>query len=221
MDQAWDLIKQLINPQWILDHGGLWLLLIIVFAETGLFVGFFFPGDSLLFVTGMALSVNNHVSGFPVWVVVLMVSLAGILGNYAGYWFGKKSGPLLFSRKDSLLFKKRHLITAHEFYEKHGGGAIVFARFLPFIRTFAPIVAGIVVMDFKKFSIFNIIGSVAWVCLMILSGYFLGRSIPGLKDHLDLIIIVLVIVTTGPVLFKIFFGKKKISNTSVPSEPVN
>lgn len=221
MGQTWDLIKQLINPQWILDHGGLWLLLIIVFAETGLFVGFFFPGDSLLFVTGMALSVNNHISGFPVWVVVLMVSLAGILGNYAGYWFGRKSGPLLFSRKDSLLFKKRHLITAHEFYEKHGGGAIVFARFLPFIRTFAPIVAGIVVMDFKKFSIFNIIGCIAWVCLMILSGFFLGRSIPGLKDHLDLIVIVLVIVTTGPVLFKIFFGKKKISNTSVPSEPVN
>lgn len=221
MAETWDLIKQLINPQWILDHGGLWLLLLIIFAETGLFVGFFFPGDSLLFVTGMVLAAGNHISGFNVWEVVLLVAVAGILGNYAGFWFGKESGPLLFKREDSLLFKKRHLLAAHEFYEKHGGGALIFARFLPIIRTFAPIVAGIVKMDLKKFSVFNVIGCVAWVCFMILSGYFLGRSIPGLKDHLDLIVIVLVIVTTGPVLFKLFFGKKKIPNTSVPSEPLN
>lgn len=221
MAEAWDLLKQIVNPQWILDHGGLWLLLFIIFAETGLFVGFFLPGDSLLFVTGMTLAATNHISGFNVWEVALLVSFAGVLGNYAGFWFGKKSGRLLFTKKDTLLFKKRHLIAAHEFYEKHGGGAIVFARFLPFIRTFAPIVAGIVEMEFKRFSICNIIGCIAWVFLMILSGYFLGRSIPGLKDHLDLIVIVLVIITTGPVLFKIIFGKKKIPNTSVPSEPVN
>lgn len=216
MDQLWDLIRHLINPQWILDHGGLWLLLFVIFAETGLFVGFFFPGDSLLFVTGMTLSLTNHISGFNVWEVILLVSLAGILGNYAGYWFGRSSGPLLFKRQDSLLFKKRHLEAAHQFYEKYGAGAIVFARFLPFIRTFAPIVAGIVKMKYRTFSLFNVIGSIAWVSAMTLAGYFLGKTIPGLQSHLELIVIGIVVVTTGPVLVKLLFGRKK-PGTSISS----
>jgi membrane-associated protein len=214
MDQYWELFKHLINPQWILEHGGLWLLIFIIFAETGLFIGFFFPGDSLLFVTGMTLSINNHISGMNVWEVTVLVILAGILGNYAGFWFGKKSGPLLFKREDSLLFKKRHLVAAHEFYEKYGGGAIVFARFLPFIRTFAPIVAGIVRMDFKKFSVFNMIGSVAWVSSMVLAGYFLGKAIPGLQEHLELIVLAIILLTTGPILVKLLFRKKKVPNAS-------
>jgi membrane-associated protein len=209
MDQLLELFRHLINPQWILNHGGLWLLLFVIFAETGLFVGFFLPGDSLLFVTGMTVSLNNHISGFNVWEIVLMTALAGILGNIAGYWFGKKSGPLLFKRKDSLLFKKKHLIAAHEFYEKHGGMAIVFARFLPFIRTFAPIVAGVVKMEFRKFIVFNIIGSVAWVCSMILIGFYLGKNIPGLENHLELIVLGIVVITTAPVLLRFLFGKKK------------
>jgi membrane-associated protein len=214
MDQYWELFKHLINPQWILEHGGLWLLIFIIFAETGLFIGFFFPGDSLLFVTGMTLSIGNHISGMNVWEVTVLVILAGILGNYAGFWFGKKSGPLLFKREDSLLFKKRHLVAAHEFYEKYGGGAIVFARFLPFIRTFAPIVAGIVKMDFKKFSVFNIIGSIAWVSSMVLAGYFLGKAIPGLQEHLELIVLAIILLTTGPILIKLLFGKKKVPKAS-------
>lgn len=214
MDQVWDLIRHLINPQWILEHGGFWLLLFIIFAETGLFVGFFLPGDSLLFVTGMTLSINNHLSGMNVWEVVVVVIIAGILGNFTGFWFGKKSGPLLFKRKDSLLFKKKHLVAAHEFYEKYGGGAIVFARFLPFIRTFAPIIAGIVKMEFKKFSLYNIIGCVGWVGSMILAGYFLGRAIPGLQNHLELIVIGIVVITTGPVLVKLFLTKKKKTSSA-------
>lgn len=221
MDQAWELIRHLINPQWILEHGGLWLLLFIIFAETGLFIGFFFPGDSLLFVTGMTLSINNHISGLNVWEVILLVILAGILGNFVGYWFGEKSGPLLFKREDSLLFKKKHLVAAHEFYEKYGGGAIIFARFLPFIRTFAPIVAGIVKMKFRKFSFFNVVGCIAWVSAMILAGYFLGKAIPGLQDHLALIVLGIVVITTAPVLIKVFFGKKKVPKTSVPSDSSN
>lgn len=209
MDQYWEIFKHLINPQWILGHGGLWLLIFIIFAETGLFIGFFFPGDSLLFVTGMTLSIDNHISGMNVWEVTVLVILAGILGNYAGFWFGKKSGPLLFKRDDSLLFKKKHLMAAHEFYEKYGGGAIVFARFLPFIRTFAPIVAGIVKMDFKKFSIFNIIGSIAWVSSMVLAGYFLGKAIPGLQEHLELIVLAIIVLTTGPILIKLLSSRKK------------
>lgn len=206
---VWDFIQHIINPQWILDHGGLWLLLVIIFAETGLFLGFFLPGDSLLFVTGMTLSLHNNISGLNVWEIATMLTIAGILGNYVGYWFGKKSGPLLFKKKDSLLFKKKHLIAANDFYEKYGGGAIFLARFLPFIRTFAPIVAGIVIMDFKKFSLYNIIGCIAWVFIMTLSGYFLGKAIPGLEDHLIIIVAAIVIITTAPVLIKLLFGKKK------------
>ncbi|GAA4304409.1 DedA family protein [Compostibacter hankyongensis] len=217
MDQLLELFKHLINPQWILEHGGLWLLLFIIFAETGLFVGFFLPGDSLLFVTGMTLSASGHINGLNVWEVIGVMALAGIAGNFAGYWFGRKSGPLLFKRKDSLLFKKKHLEAAHAFYEKYGGGAIVFARFLPFIRTFAPIVAGVVKMEYKKFIVYNIIGSVAWVCSMILLGYYLGKAIPGLDEHLELIVLGIIIITTAPVLLRFFLGKKK--SPAVP--PIN
>lgn len=219
LDQVMELIRHLINPQWILDHGGLWLLLIIIFAETGLFIGFFFPGDSLLFITGMTLSMTDHISGFNVAEVIVLVTLAGILGNFAGFWFGKKSGPLLFKKEDSLLFKKRHLEEAHNFYEKYGGGAIVLARFMPFIRTFAPIVAGIVKMEFKRFSLFNILGCIAWVASMILAGYFLGKAVPGLQEHLEWIVLGIILITTAPVLLKVLIRKKKIPNPSVPSDP--
>lgn len=204
-----EILRHLINPQWVLDHGGLWLLLFIIFAETGLFVGFFLPGDSLLFVTGMSLSLNNSLSGFGVVAVLVFICLAGILGNFAGYWFGIKSGPILYQRESTLFFKKKHLVAAHEFYEKHGVVAIVLARFLPIIRTFAPIVAGIVNMNYKKFSLLNILGSVGWVCAMVLIGFFLGKMIPGLKNHLDLIVVIIVLVTTAPVLYKVFFPKRQ------------
>ena len=125
-----------------------------------------------------------------------------------GYWFGKKSGPLLFQRKDTWLFKRKHLIQAREFYDKKGGVAIILARFLPIVRTFAPIVAGVVQMDFKKFSFYNIVGSFAWVVSMMTAGYLLG-DIPWVKDNLDKIVIGIIVITTGPVLFKMFFGKKK------------
>jgi len=210
-----EFIEHLINPQWILNHGGLWLLLLIVFAETGLFFGFFLPGDSLLFVTGMTISINNHISGMNIWEVAILISIAGILGDFVGFWFGKKSGPVLFKKEDSFLFKKKHLIAAHEFYKKYGGGAIFFARFLPIIRTFAPIVAGIVKMDFKKFVFFNIIGCLTWVFVMTLSGYFLGENIPGLEKHLTLIVVIMVLVTTVPVIIKLITQKnKKVKDSS-------
>lgn len=208
MDHLIEIFKHLINPEWILNHGGLWLLVFIIFAETGLFIGFFLPGDSLLFVTGMVLA-KTIISGLGVVPVLVLVTIAGILGNFAGFWFGKKSGPLLFKKQDTFLFKKRHLIAAHEFYEKHGGGAIIFARFLPFIRTFAPIVAGIVQMEFKKFAFYNITGSLAWVFTMILSGYFLGRAFPWLGNHIELIVLGLILITTAPVILKVMMVKKK------------
>jgi membrane-associated protein len=230
--------SQLLQPQWYVEHGGLWLLLFVVFAETGLFVGFFFPGDSLLFVAGIfAHKMENGEPGLAhqflkllglggiqselvdLFVLVALISFVGILGNAVGYWTGRKVGPAMYNWKDRFLFKKRYLHQAHEFYEKHGGLAVIGARFLPFIRTFAPIVAGIVQMDRKKFHFFNIIGCVAWVFTMIFAGYYLQKWILkqfdfDLKDHLELIVLGIVLVTTGPVLIKMFFpGKKKSANS--------
>ena len=158
LDFTW---TQLLQPQWYIDNGGLWLLLIIIFAETGLFVGFFFPGDSLLFVAGIfsnKLAASLYDTGNDFLNLLLLSALciaAGILGNATGYFFGRKIGPAMFNWKDRFLFKQKYLHQAKEFYDKHGGGAIVLARFLPFIRTFAPIVAGIVGMDKKKFAFYN------------------------------------------------------------------
>lgn len=218
--------KDLLNPMFYIVNGGLWLLLFIVFAETGLFAGFFLPGDSLLFVAGIYSSNLMHefykaigIDRFEnewvdLFLLVGLISLMGIIGNMLGYWFGRKIGPSMFHWKDRFLFKKKYLHDAHDFFEKHGGGAIVFARFLPIIRTFAPIVAGIVNMDRKKFMFYNIIGCIAWVISMIFAGHFLQiwvRKQFGfeLKDHLEAIVIVIVLVTTLPVFWKLFFGKKK------------
>lgn len=202
-----ELLHNLISPDWILNHGGIWLVILIIFAETGLLVGFFFPGDSLLFVTGMTLSLNDQISGLNIYILPFLIAIAGVLGNVAGYWFGKKSGPLLFKREDSLIFKRKHLTAAHEFYEKRGGAAIIMARFIPFVRTFAPIVAGVVVMDYKKFFLYNVVGSFAWVFSMIFLGYFLGKIVPGLQKHLDLITIGIILLSVLPLIFKYLKGK--------------
>lgn len=192
-------------------YGGLYLVALIIFAETGLFIGFFLPGDSLLFVTGLMIANSrNPTSSDPVNLLywIALISTAGVIGNMVGYWFGKKTGPVLFERRDTLLFKKKHVIQAREFYEKRGGSAIILARFLPIVRTFAPIVAGVVRMEYKKFFFFNVLGCIAWVVSMVLSGYFLGEN-EWVKHNFEKIVIGLIVVTTGPVLFKMFFGKKK------------
>ena len=214
-------IKDLLNPQFYIEHGGLWMIIFIVFAETGLFAGFFLPGDALLFVTGIysdrivsAALFPSHNEWLDLGVLWLLITTAGIIGNFFGYWFGYKSGPFLYERKDSFFFKKKHLAQAHDFYEKNGGGAIIIARFIPFIRTFAPIVAGIVKMDKKKFAYYNIVGCALWVGSMLLGGHFLQKLVYkelgfDLKEHLEVIVIGIVIVTTFPVLWKVFTGKKK------------
>lgn len=211
MHEFLEFFKNLTDPVWISSHGGLYIVVFIIFAETGLFVGFFLPGDSLLFITGMIIA--NSLAPFqyePVNLIYWMslIIVAGIIGNMVGYWFGRKSGPLLFERKDTFLFKKKHVVQAKEFYDKKGGGAIIFARFLPIVRTFAPIVAGVVKMDYKKFMFYNVIGSVSWVISMVMIGYVLGAN-EWVKNNLEYIVIGLVVFTTGPVLFKMFFGKKK------------
>ena len=212
--------SQLLQPQFYIEHGGLWLILFVVFAETGLFAGFFLPGDSLLFVAGIySHNLANEI--FPsgneyidLIFLVILISLAGIAGNSVGYWFGRKVGPAMYGWKENILFKRKYLRQAHDFYEKHGGGAIVIARFIPIIRTFAPIVAGIVLMDKKKFAVFNVIGCVSWVFSMLFGGHFLQKWILSefgfdLRDHLEVIVIGIVFVTTAPILYKLIFGKDK------------
>lgn len=225
--------KELLNPMFYIIYGGLWLLLLIVFAETGLFAGFFLPGDSLLFVAGIYSTNLAHeflklfgLGGIKsewldLLVLVGLVSLAGIIGNTVGFWFGRKIGPTMFRWKDNFFFKKRYLDEAHDFYDKHGGGAIVFARFLPIVRTFAPIIAGIVGMEKKKFALFNIVGCVAWVFSMIFAGHFLQKWVKNqfgfeLKEHLEVIVIGIILVTTAPVIFKLITGKAK--SRSYPQE---
>ena len=211
--------SDLLNPEFYITHGGLWIMLFIVFAETGLFAGFFLPGDSLLFVAGIYSDklakefVHTGNDFIDLLMLTVLISIAGIIGNFVGYWFGLKSGPFLYQRKDTFFFKKKYLNDAHDFYEKHGGAAIIFARFLPIIRTFAPIIAGVVNMEKKKFTYFNVIGCVAWVTTMLFAGHFLQRIILNefgfdLKKHLEVIVIGIILVTTLPVLFKIFFGSK-------------
>ncbi|TWI99925.1 membrane-associated protein [Mucilaginibacter frigoritolerans] len=205
MDNFWEHLQNLTDAQSIISLG-FYFLLIVVFAETGLFFGFFLPGDYLLFMSGLLCSTGR----FDISIYTLVLSLigAGILGNFTGYWFGYRAGPSLFSKNNSFFFKRHYVELAEEFYAKHGGMALVLGRFFPIIRTFAPIFAGIVKLDLKKFTIYNIIGSVAWVNTFTLAGYFLGRRYPQLKDYMEYIVIGLIIITTIPLIFA--FLKRKL-----------
>jgi len=220
--------KNLIDPLFYIHFDingvkmGIYIVLFIVFAETGLFAGFFLPGDSLLFLAGiynreLVENVMFIESSFlNVLLLATLVAIAGILGNMIGYWFGSKSGYYLYNRKDSFWFKKKYLIQSKDFFEKHGGRAIIFARFLPIFRTFAPIVAGIVLMEKKKFMFFNIVSSFLWSYSLIFAGHYLyGFLLENyqidLKEHIELIVILLVVVTILPVILK--FSKKSKSET--------
>ena len=202
--------------KWILNNGGLIVLLFVVFAETGLFVGFFLPGDSLLFAAGVYL--RTYPQGFynlHYLLVALLIIVASVLGNMAGYWFGQRTGPHFFKRKDSFFFKKKHLYRAKEFYDQYGKSTIFLAKFLPVIRTFAPIVAGIVQMSSGVFMLYNIIGSTVWVLSMVLGGYFLEAWVKrefgiSLTDYIELIAIGIILITTLPVLYKLFFSKNPV-----------
>lgn len=207
MENFWEHLQNLTDAQSILSKGGFYFLLIVVFAETGLFFGFFLPGDYLLFMAGLLCS--SGMIDVSLGTLMVSVMAAGILGNYTGYWFGYRTGPMLFNKNDSLFFKKRYVIIAEEFYAKHGGMALVLGRFFPIVRTFAPIFAGVVKVEFKKFTIYNFAGSITWVSTFILSGYFLGRRYPQLKDYLQYVVFGLIIVTTIPLL--IAFFKKRLA----------
>ena len=200
MEGLLEFIKNLTDPVWINQHGGLYIVVLIIFAETGLFVGFFLPGDSLLFITGMIIAnslapFSSDAFNLAYWMA--LITIAGIIGNSVGYWFGKKSGPLLFERRDTLIFKRKHIVQAKEFYDKKGGSAIILARFLPIVRTFAPIVAGVVKMEYKKFLSYNVIGGFLWTVGLTYLGYFAGRALIAAGIEIDSVIL--------PIIFLIVF----------------
>ncbi|MEZ2337442.1 DedA family protein [Mucilaginibacter sp. RCC_168] len=206
MESFWEYLQNLTDAQSIISRGGFYLLLVVVFAETGLFFGFFLPGDYLLFMAGLLCAAGK----VDVTISTLVLSLigAGVLGNFAGYWFGYRTGPVLFNKNDSLFFKKRYVTLASEFYNKYGGMALILGRFFPIVRTFAPIFAGVVKVDIKRFTLFNFIGSVTWVCAFTLSGFFLGKRFPQLKDYLQYIVLGLIIATSIPLI--VAYVRKKI-----------
>ena len=215
--------KNLIDPLFYIHFDvngiklGIYIVLFIVFAETGLFAGFFLPGDSLLFLAGIysrelienILFIDNDF--LNVVLLSTLVALSGILGNVVWYWFGSKSGYYLYNKQDSFWFKRKYLVQSKDFFEKYGGKAIIFARFLPIFRTFAPIVAGIVSMDKKKFMFYNILSSFIWSYTLIFAGHYLyGFLLENyqidLKEHIELIVLALVGITVLPVIYK--FSKK-------------
>lgn len=206
------LVQQFI--EWIIHNGGLYVMLLVIFAETGLFLGFFLPGDSLLFAAGIYVQeLSDAFYGVHFSVIMVLVIIASVCGNFVGYWFGYRYGSHLFERKDTLLFKKKHLFRAKDFYDQYGRATIFMAKFLPILRTFAPIVAGIVKMDRTSFAIYNVLGSITWVLSMMLGGHYLQQWVLNrfdfsLKDHIEAIAIVIILITTLPVLFKLFFAKK-------------
>jgi len=210
MESFWESLHNLTDANSIISTGGFYLLLIVVYAETGLFFGFFLPGDYLLFMAGLLCATG--ILDVPLYTLLFSLIAAGILGNYTGYWFGYRTGPLLFKKNESFFFKKRYVAIAEAFYGKYGGMALVLGRFFPIIRTFAPIFAGVVKVNLKRFTLYNIVGSVAWVCILTLSGYFLGRKYPELKNYLEYIVIVLIFITSIPLIVAVFRKRSKVNS---------
>lgn len=197
-------LHDLIDPLTIIRTLGLLGVVLIVFAESGLFFGFFFPGDSLLFTAGFLAS-QDLIS--ISWLLVLCF-IAAILGDNVGYMFGKKAGPMIFTREDSLFFHKKHIERAHHFYERYGKKTIVLARFIPVVRTFVPIVAGVANMNYKIFVMYNIVGGFIWTWGMLGAGYILGSMIPNAEKYLTIIISIIIIISFIPALIEFFKHKK-------------
>jgi len=197
--EFWEFLKTLTDPASIISYGGLWLLLIVIFAETGLMIGFFLPGDSLVFVSGMACSTNPGLVGVNIIVLIILLIFSAIVGNIVGYYFGKKLGPALFIKENSLIFKKRYLNATKVFYSKYGGKALVLGRFIPIVRTFAPILAGAINLDFKRFMTYNIIGAVLWITTMVTIGFYLGK-IKWVQENVGWLVLFMIVVTIIPVV---------------------
>lgn len=210
MQDFWNYLQHLIDPEKLLREGGFYVVVFVIFAETGLFFGFFLPGDYLLFLAGMFVATGKLDVNIYVLIAGLMV--AAISGNFTGYWFGRKTGPVLYQRKDSFFFKKRFLKAAEAYYNKQGAFALIMGRFVPIVRTFAPIIAGVVKLDFRKFALYNVLGAILWIASLTLLGYFLGKKFEReINQYLLYIILGFIVITTLPVIIA-FLRKRSVSN---------
>jgi len=195
----------------LIRWGGYTVLVLIIFAETGLLAGFFLPGDSLLVTAGLIAAVEGDIN---IWMLNVFLSLAAIAGDSFGYWIGYHAGPRIFSREDSIFFHKNHLIRTQKFYEKYGVKTIVLARFVPIVRTFAPTVAGVGRMAYKQFLFYNVAGGIGWVASMTLAGFFLGRSIPNIEKQIHWVILVVIILSFIPIMREFYISRAKKPKTT-------
>lgn len=218
MQEFWDNLIKLTDAQQIIHKGGFYLIMFVVFAETGLFFGFFLPGDYLLFLAGMFVATGRLDVG--ILTMILGLIIAAFTGNLVGYWFGFRTGPLLYKRSDSFFFKKKYLKAAEVYYKKQGAFALILGRFVPIVRTFAPIFAGVVKLDYKKFIFLNLSGAILWITSLTLIGYFLGKQFESeIENYLGYIIIGFIVVTTVPLIIAFLrrniglkFNKDNIEN---------
>ena len=211
MQQLMDLFHKVYDVQGIVQIGGLALIAAIVFAATGLMVGFFLPGDSLLVTAGIFCTSANP-TGKPLLNIVtlnLVVMVAAIVGDTLGYWIGAKAGPKIFSREKSLFFSRKHLLRTKEFYERHGGKTIIIARFVPIIRTFAPVVAGVGNMSYRRFIRYNVFGGIGWSLSMTMLGFTLGKIHPQITKQIDKVIIVIIAVSLMPMVISYLLNRRK------------
>ena len=191
-----DFLHRLSDLNALIMWAGYIGLTIIIFAETGLLIGFFLPGDSLLVTAGLLAS--QGVGNLNVYLLGTILSIAAIVGDSVGYSIGRAAGPRMFTREDSRFFKKAHLIKAHDFYQRHGGKTIVLARFMPIVRTFAPVVAGVANMEYRQFVFYNVFGGLLWIWSMLFTGYFLGRYVPGIDQHIEKVILIVIFLSILP-----------------------
>jgi len=218
MHEIWDTLQHLIDPEKLLREGGFYLLLFVVFAETGLFFGFFLPGDYLLFLAGMFVATDKL--DVSIYTLLIGLILAAISGNFVGYWFGLKTGPVLYHRPDTFFFKKKYLKAAEVYYQKQGAFALIMGRFIPIVRTFAPIFAGVVKLDFKKFALFNISGAILWISSLTLLGYSLGQKFEKeIDDYVLYIIVGFIVLTAIPLILA--YMKRKIGVNKNEEEKLN
>jgi membrane-associated protein len=196
VDFLTDFIHRLRDLPALVQWAGYVGLTLIIFAETGLLVGFFLPGDSLLVTAGLLCSQPGF--GLNVYLLGTILTVAAIVGDTVGYAIGRATGPRIFTRPDSLLFNRKHLQRAHDFYEKHGGKTIIIARFMPIVRTFAPVVAGVAEMRYSAFVLFNVVGGVLWIWSMLFTGYVLGRYVPGIDKHIEKVILLVIFLSILP-----------------------
>lgn len=194
--EIWEFLKGLSNPETIIQYGGMALILIIVFAENGVIFGFFLPGDSLIFLSGLICSTQPELLDVSITTLAFSMFLAAAAGSLFGYYFGIKIGPPVFERNESIFFKKKYVDVTRSFYEKHGGKTLVLGRFLPIIRTFAPILAGVIKVNMKSFMTFNLIGAALWVFSLSFIGYYLGNQFPEIKNYVEYIVIGFIVITT-------------------------